>query len=725
MGARVLIVDGDSAFAGSLQSGLARLGCTSSILADGGAALVQATRDRPDLIVAATELPDMSGLALCDQLRSDASLMIVPVVLLAEGATDDQLKIHQESPTRAEEYVRKPVGLLDLFTRIGRFLGADAPMGETGDEDLMELSSVEEIAPTSKPAMRPPPPPKTPTANVGARKATTRPPRHVASAELEESSPPPPVEPPPSSKLPQATPAPPGPTTSMRPPGMSTRDYLDVRELLSAKEREILKLKDAARAADDRAKEIEERFSGLQHANHDLLERIAARDRALADGQAASTLIDAVRADKELAQKRADDFAKRLERAKASAEPLRQELAAEKERRAADAAAHEQAMREATAAHEAKLEERIAATRAELEEAHERTISSLREDHATETARMREEHANAIDGLRTEHEAIATNLREEQRKALTSVEMAKADARIAAIADTDRAVREELVPKIVKLEQKLETTQSELARLNEERRLSAETHERALAQAVSECERAVRDEMDAKMSDLRAQTAREIETIERASDDQVAETLKDKDRGIARVEEEKARALAELRDELERARDEALAARDLVHANETNDRDRRHAQELADANSVADRARHSLRMELEQAREQALLELMKSHEAARQKIAEERARERKNFEDTIAERDESLRVAATAEKEWNDRRVALNAEIAARKSAIERLAGELAEARLRIANETDRANRAEDRRARDKITLDEARKALEEAIARVDSAREG
>ena len=125
MGARVLIVDGDSAFAGTVQSGLARLGCTTRILAEGGSALAQAAQERPDLILAATDLSDMSGLSLCDQLRSDASLMVVPVVLLAEGTSDDQLKVHQESATRAEEYVRKPIGLLELFTRIGRFLGAD------------------------------------------------------------------------------------------------------------------------------------------------------------------------------------------------------------------------------------------------------------------------------------------------------------------------------------------------------------------------------------------------------------------------------------------------------------------------------------------------------------------------------------------------------------------------------------------------------------------------
>jgi CheY-like chemotaxis protein len=669
MGAKVLIVDGDPAFAGRLQTGLARLGCSVTLLDDGGAAVAQATGDRPDLILAAIELPGTSGFALCDQLRGDPNLMIVPVVLMAEGTREELLVLHQDSPTRAEEYLRKPIALQELVERIGRFLSVDVPL------DLIE----EEAAPA----------PVAPVvASVVPRRAPTmRPARHVASAELHESAAPPAVEP----ARARASKVAPAPTPSMVPPGMSAREYLDVRELLSAKERELHKLEDALRVAEERARDIEERFNGLQRANLELVERLAARDVAVAEAQTGSSLLEKARADKELAQKRADDFAKRLERTKQTIEPLRQELAAEKELRVSEAAARQ-----------AFVDENVARLRAELMADHDRVFASIGE----------------------RYEALLADEREQRREELTALAVAKDDARLAAIADTDRAVREELAPRIAQLETKLEAEQAALVRAAEQHKQTADLHERALADAVAERERVVREEADVTMAALRAGAAREVSAIERATDDQVAAALKERDRGIARVEEDKARALAELRLELGKASDEAANVRDL-----------RHREELVEANAAAERARHVQRVELEQVREAALLELMKSHEAARQKANAERAQERKALEGEIAKGQEALAALGAeleaerqnrggADREASERLAALNAEISARQAAIQRLAGELGDARLQIAAETARANRAEERLSRDKVTLDEARKALEEAMARVDSARQ-
>jgi two-component system response regulator MprA len=67
---RVLVVDDDPPLRRMLARTLAAEGYDVTVAADGGAALAEAERAAPDVIVLDVAMPALDGLAVCRRLRS-------------------------------------------------------------------------------------------------------------------------------------------------------------------------------------------------------------------------------------------------------------------------------------------------------------------------------------------------------------------------------------------------------------------------------------------------------------------------------------------------------------------------------------------------------------------------------------------------------------------------------------------------------------------------------
>ncbi|MET0132455.1 MAG: response regulator transcription factor [Kibdelosporangium sp.] len=108
---RLLLVEADSVVASGLARELRGHGFAVDVLDSGAALLV--TPIQCDLVLLGLELPDLDGLEVCRRLRASCQ---VPVIGLA--GRDSELDRVLGFQAGLDEYVTRPVGILELVARI-------------------------------------------------------------------------------------------------------------------------------------------------------------------------------------------------------------------------------------------------------------------------------------------------------------------------------------------------------------------------------------------------------------------------------------------------------------------------------------------------------------------------------------------------------------------------------------------------------------------------------
>lgn len=115
---RVLIVEDNDTLALGLRRSLEAAGFQARVAADGGAALIALSAFDPDLVVLDLMLPETDGFELLAEMRAAGSR--VPVLILtARGEELDKLRGFRLG---ADDYVVKPVGVLELIARVEAIL---------------------------------------------------------------------------------------------------------------------------------------------------------------------------------------------------------------------------------------------------------------------------------------------------------------------------------------------------------------------------------------------------------------------------------------------------------------------------------------------------------------------------------------------------------------------------------------------------------------------------
>ncbi len=125
-GTRILVVDDNHDLADGLRYNLELEGYTVRVAADGPAAIAEAERWRPALIILDLMLPGCDGYAVLHTVRQRGGTMPV-IILSARGEEVDKVRGFRLD---ADQYVTKPVGLMELLARVRALLrrvGGDAP----------------------------------------------------------------------------------------------------------------------------------------------------------------------------------------------------------------------------------------------------------------------------------------------------------------------------------------------------------------------------------------------------------------------------------------------------------------------------------------------------------------------------------------------------------------------------------------------------------------------
>ncbi len=137
MCAKVLVADDDPRQAEVVRRYLVAGGHEALVVHDGRAALDEARRWRPDLLVLDVMMPELDGLHVCRTLREESDLLML---MLTARATEDDLLLGLE--LGADDYLTKPYSPRELMARV-RTLLRRASRGVAAPPGLRRIGRVE------------------------------------------------------------------------------------------------------------------------------------------------------------------------------------------------------------------------------------------------------------------------------------------------------------------------------------------------------------------------------------------------------------------------------------------------------------------------------------------------------------------------------------------------------------------------------------------------------
>ena len=127
--ASILVVDSDPNTRDAMASELRELGHEVSETENAGSALAVAQRKRPDLMLCDFALPDLAGVELLSDLRSDEELKTIRVMMTSARNESDDLVTALESG--ADDFIGKPIDRNELRARVSACLRRPANLGQT------------------------------------------------------------------------------------------------------------------------------------------------------------------------------------------------------------------------------------------------------------------------------------------------------------------------------------------------------------------------------------------------------------------------------------------------------------------------------------------------------------------------------------------------------------------------------------------------------------------
>ncbi|MEM7138881.1 MAG: response regulator [Myxococcota bacterium] len=510
---RVLVIDSDREFSDSLKAELeGRYSTEVELAPNGEAGMAAAKAQAPDIVVLAVELSDDNGFLVGRKLRRSKRLGHVPIIILSNDENADNLFAqHQKTKSKAEDYVRRPISAEDLVARIQAQIpleplsatdheieGEDEMSDDTRSDAPANGGEIDEeidafaddafdalmMGGEDKPV-------------EGAPAATDEPASDgPATGEYEDvelddvimvSDAPPEEVAKPSSMPPAA------PPESMRPPpgentgvvevarlkseiselkaklaessgGVSSRQFLDLRETLNSKDKEILDLRDQLTGKDKEIIELKDHSIELERARADFDEKTAGLERTLSKAQES---IAGLTEDKEAANKRFEDVKARFEREQQKASGLEESLGEERKGRAADIEALK-------SAHDAELGKAAIA--------HEDALTLVKAEAAASVAKLEEDNAAALQAAQQDKETslgtLRSELADEHSAALAQAAAEAAAAQAAAVATAREELETQAAAQVVEVETAWKRTLAEKeAELQGEKDLAVETLE--------------------------------------------------------------------------------------------------------------------------------------------------------------------------------------------------------------------------------------------------------
>ncbi|HSZ83362.1 MAG TPA: response regulator, partial [Polyangia bacterium] len=138
MAERILLcIEPDSATVDQIRSELGPYGFTIESIPNGDEAIEWGRSTKPSLIILSVE-PRKVGYAICNKLKRSPSLREVPLVLISAEETLATFEQHRKLKSRADEYLTKPLDMVDLVEKIDKLIGLGSKQ-KTEEMDVQEM----------------------------------------------------------------------------------------------------------------------------------------------------------------------------------------------------------------------------------------------------------------------------------------------------------------------------------------------------------------------------------------------------------------------------------------------------------------------------------------------------------------------------------------------------------------------------------------------------------
>jgi two-component system alkaline phosphatase synthesis response regulator PhoP len=122
---RILLIDDDLDFVEATRIVLESKPYEVIVAYDGDDGLRKAKEESPDLIILDVIMPVKDGFSTAEQLKKDAGLKNIPVIVLtsyAERGGESSISLSGGLTMETEDYIDKPVSPEELLRRVGKYL---------------------------------------------------------------------------------------------------------------------------------------------------------------------------------------------------------------------------------------------------------------------------------------------------------------------------------------------------------------------------------------------------------------------------------------------------------------------------------------------------------------------------------------------------------------------------------------------------------------------------
>ncbi len=122
---RILLIDDDVDFVEATRTVLESKPYEVIVSYDGDDGLRKAREENPDLIILDVIMPVKDGFSTAEQLKKDADLKNIPVIVLtsyAERGGESSISLSGGLTMETEDYIDKPVSPEELLRRVGKYL---------------------------------------------------------------------------------------------------------------------------------------------------------------------------------------------------------------------------------------------------------------------------------------------------------------------------------------------------------------------------------------------------------------------------------------------------------------------------------------------------------------------------------------------------------------------------------------------------------------------------
>jgi len=141
--ANILIIDDDVPMTQMLKTHFSGAGHSVTVVHKGIEGLDAAQKTAPDLILLDVILPDLTGYQLCTRLRQAGTTKSTPILMITGVARNSNQQVFGFE-RGANEYIIKPLDLVQLNKTVDRYLNPDAAVNPEPKQVITPMPSVKE-----------------------------------------------------------------------------------------------------------------------------------------------------------------------------------------------------------------------------------------------------------------------------------------------------------------------------------------------------------------------------------------------------------------------------------------------------------------------------------------------------------------------------------------------------------------------------------------------------